>query len=169
MKTMKTLFIYLLLVVAALLITKFVPDLVLGLNYKPIYKYEIETESPKIEITEAKATKANGIIKGTITNQTDSAIENCLIKIVVLSDSNIVLGQEFLKAGNLDPQQSKEFECKFRYNNVTNFKISVAEEEKSLDLEYYGLIEHAETYYYIARFFIFASTPSFFFLKTIFK
>lgn len=159
MKRMKKFLIYTILVIIVIVATDFIADLCLESGYKPIYNYEIATTSPKIEIIEAKTTNANGTIKGTVTNETNQFMQNLFIKMELLSDIGNTLGTEYLQVGNLQPQQSKEFELNYRYNKVDRFVVSVTNEVTEEVLEYHPLIEHARTYFTIAKFVVFISLP----------
>lgn len=169
MKRMKTFLIYLILVIVVILSTDFIAEICLQSGYKPIPQYEIATTSPKIEVVEAKTTKANGVIKGDVTNTTNTLQQNLFLKIELLSDIGNKLGTEYLQIGNLQPEQKKEFELKYRYSNVSTFVISTTSEKTEEILEYHPLIEHAGTYYLIARFIVFVTTPGFFLLAPFIK
>ena len=97
MKRMKTCLIYIALVIAVILATDLISNLILQSNYKQISKYEISTSSPEILITEAKTTNANGLIKGTVTNKTEEFMQNMFLKVELLSNANSVLGEEYIK------------------------------------------------------------------------
>ena len=97
-------------------------------TYKPINDYEIEINSPKIEITEAKATYINGYVKGKVTNNTGEDIDNLYVKINFYSERNVDLGTRFAKIENLKQGETKDFEVKFKFQEVKNFKVNVTKE-----------------------------------------
>ena len=169
MKRMKTFFIYLLLVIGVIIATNIVPNIIFETNYRPITDYQIKTESPEIIISEAKATKANGTINGTIKNNTEKFMENYYIKIELLSDIGNVLGEEYIQAGNFQPGQEKNFELSFRYNNVKGFIATATNETTEREIQYHPLIEHFREYYILARIMIFIVNPAFSFWGLIFK
>lgn len=167
MKRMKTFLIYAVLVIIVILATDFIANIILETGYKPV-KYEITTTSPKISITQAETTNANGRIKGSVTNETTALIEGSFIKIELLSNIGNKLGTEYIQVGNLQPSESKEFEMKYRYSDVDNIVFSITNEKTEEILEYHTLIEHAGTYYKIARLITFTTYPSIFFLIALF-
>lgn len=107
-------------------------------TYKPINDYEIEINSPKIEITEAKATYINGYVKGKVNNNTGEDMDNLYVKINFYSERDVDLGTRFAKIENLKKGESKEFEIKFKYQDVKSFKVNVTNEaviEEGKDLQ----------------------------------
>lgn len=97
-------------------------------TYNPINDYEIEINSPKIEITEAKATYINGSVKGKVTNNTGEDIDKLYVKINFYSERNVDLGTRFAKIENLKQGETKDFEVKFKFQEVKNFKVNVTKE-----------------------------------------
>ena len=165
MKRMKTFLIYLLLVLAVVLLTNPLANLILSTNYKDITRYEITTTSPEINITESKATKVNGYIKGNVTNKADYFIPNVYVKIELKSDNGTTLGTEYIKMGNFQPDQSKDFSLDYRYSGVNGFIVSTtnkAEETKSIEDD--PIFQNVKKYYPIVRLAAWAITPGYLFL-----
>lgn len=163
---MKTFLIYLILVIAVILATDFLANIILESNYRQL-DYEIATTSPEITISTAEGTNSNGRIRGTIRNKTDSLMQDVYIKTELISDIGNVLGTEYLKAGNLQPDQKKDFELNYhRYYGVKKLVISTTNEVVKNEVNLEDIIKvpigNARTYYWIAKLIVFASMPQFF-------
>ena len=166
---MKTFFIYALLVVAVLLLTDVIINLCLNSNYREIKKYEIATNSLKIEITEARKTYMNGYIGGTVTNNTGSNIEKSYIKIELLTDLGNLLGTEYLKIDGLQENETKQFRLSYRYSDVDSFVISTVDEVVEEEVKLSPLIAKAELYFTIAKFIAWAALPPFYLISAFVK
>ncbi len=164
MKRMKTFLIYLLLVLAIVGLTDIIAKLLLETNYKDITKYEIATTSPEIKVEEAKATKVNGRIKGTVTNKTENFMEDVFVKVELRSKTNHARGTEFIKLGNFQPNQKKNFALSFKYADVDNFIISTTNAEEKTEEKIDPFIENVKKYYPIVRLAVWCVTPAFYFL-----
>ncbi len=166
MKRMKTFLIYALIVIAVILLTDVVANLILDTNKRTIKNYEIVTTSPAIEITEAKGTNIDGKIKGIVKNNSEEFVESAYLKVELKSKRGVTLGTEYKKMGNFQPSQSKEFELKYRYSGVDNFVISV-EKENEIDRDEAKtseFIKNASLVYRVARLIAWAITPGFYFI-----
>lgn len=119
---------WLILFILLYLFVDFICFASIKMMYKNLDKYEILVDTPKIEIKEAKGTYANGYIKGVLTNNTNSILENKFIKIDVYSDRNINLGTEYIKIEKLDLAKTMDFEVKYSYTDVSNYKIDIVDE-----------------------------------------
>lgn len=91
---------------------------------------EIVTETPIVEVLEAKATKQSGFIKGKVKNDTESKIEEKYIKIDLFSERDTYLGSKYLKIQNLDVNQEISFETQFEFSNIYRYELSVVEKER---------------------------------------
>ena len=165
MKRMKTFFIYLLLVLAVVLLTDVIAKIVLDTNYKDITNYEIASTSPEIKIEEAKTTRVNGKIKGSITNKTENFMQDVFVKVDLMSNTGKARGTEYVKMGNFQPGQSKEFSVKYKYADVTNFVISTVNNyEEKTEIEPDPFMENVKKYYPIVRLVAWCVTPAIYFL-----
>ena len=91
---------------------------------------EIITETPIVEVSEAKATKQSGFVKGKIKNNTESKIEEKYIKVDLFSERDTYLGSKYLKVQNLDVNQEISFETQFEFSNIYRYEISVVDKER---------------------------------------
>jgi len=127
MGRLKKFWIWLVLFVLLYLFVDFICFASVKLMYKNLDKYEILINSPKIEIIEAKGTYANGHIKGVLTNNTNSIIENKYIKVDVYSERDVNLGTEYIKIEKLDLAKTMDFEVKYSYTDVVSYKIDIVD------------------------------------------
>lgn len=105
-----------------------------GINstYKDIsQKSEI---SNQIIVDNAEATKVNGRIKGTITNNEENNISGKYLKVNLYADSGNLLGTNFLEIGNLETNQTKEFETYFKIQDVKSYDIGIVDEKVEEDM-----------------------------------
>jgi len=127
MGRLKTFRTWLILFILLYLFVDFICFASVKMMYKDLNEYEILVKSPKIEILDAKGTYANGYIKGVLTNNTNSIIENKYIKVDVYSERNVNLGTEYIKIERLDIGKARDFEVKYSYTDVANYKIDVVD------------------------------------------
>ena len=98
--------------------------------YEPIKRYEIQSEHPKIEVSEAKKTASNGYLKGSINNNGETELKGKYIKFTFYNANNADIGNEYIEIGNLGPQETKTYEAKFKYPNVESFVITVSDNKE---------------------------------------
>lgn len=96
--------------------------------YVEIGKFEVLKESPKIEIKESKATKMNGYVKGTITNNTDHKLTNEYIVVDCYSKYNNNLTTKYLKVNELEVGQSEDFKVQYRCQGAESIKVSTTDQ-----------------------------------------
>lgn len=167
MSRMKTFLIYALIVLAIILCTDGLSNIILESNYEDL-GYDIGVESPKIEILEAKTTKDNGRIKIRITNNTDKKIENKFLKIDLYSDIGNLLGTEYIKIEGIEKGETQEFELKYRQNNVHHFKLTMIDELPEKIYTYHVLTKEGRLLVVIAGLIVLYALPPFFFFNIFF-
>lgn len=127
MARMKTFRMWTLIIIAFFIYSTVITNLLLKDTYKNIYG-EVVTNSPKIEITEAKAGKNSGSIKGKITNDTDENINRIYIKIDFYSKHNTNKGTEYIEINDITENEKREFSSEFNFKNVEKYEVSYVEE-----------------------------------------
>ena len=157
---MKTFLLYALLVIGVVLLTDVISNLILGTTYKTITNYEVTTTSPQIEVKEAKTSKANGFIKGIVTNHSEQELQNKYIKTELMSREGTILGTEFYFIDSLPAKESQEFEIHYRYNEVDHFTISTVDEPIKPEVQYNFVIANAEKLYMVGRWVLFIAKPT---------
>lgn len=128
MGRMKTLFIYLILFIAMYLIVDVLVYFSTKDNYKELTNYEVDFSSPKINITEYKATYSKGHIEGTITNDTDKLIENIILKFDFYNKKGTYLGTKYYEIEKFNVGEKSKFDVNFWFEKVDNVKITIAKE-----------------------------------------
>lgn len=140
MSRMKTFFKYFLIVVIFYIFTNLMINAFFKISYKDMHGYRIEAEEVFVDVNEAKATSRNGYIKGIVKNNNDYTIENKYLKVSMLSKNNNVLGEKYVKIDKIEPEQLRNFEVKFDYDNVKTFKIELTD-TKPEDVDFLELIK----------------------------
>ncbi len=100
--------------------------------YTPMEKYEINTETPLITVNTAEASNMNGNVKGTIKNNTQEKMIDKYIRFDFYTPRDINVGTKYLKIDGLEVNEEKQFELGFKYDNVSNVKVSMAGEDDLL-------------------------------------
>lgn len=95
--------------------------------YQPIKSYDIQAENPVVKVEEAKKTNANGYIKGSVSNQTETELKGKYIKFTFYTKNDVDIGKEYVEIGNLKPQETKTYEAKFKYPNVERFVVTISD------------------------------------------
>ena len=104
-------------------------------TYDSISANQIISDSPKIEIIEAKSTNINGFVKAKITNNTENEIDNQYIKLDFFSKHDNNLGTKYLKVDNLSVNEVKEFIVQHKYHGVRRVEGTVITEATALELK----------------------------------
>lgn len=132
MARMKKFLIYLIIVIAVYFFVDFTSFAYIKTTYEDLTKFSIEIDSPKIKIKESKATYINGHIKGTVLNDENYTVDNQYLKFEFFSDHNTFLGKKYVKIDNLLPNDEKDFEVRFNLENVSNYKITLVDENEDI-------------------------------------
>ena len=128
MKRMKKFFIYLVLFVGLYLFVSIMTKLGMRENYKNIVNHEITLESPKVTISESKATYSHGYIKGNILNDTGNHLKNKYLQFDFYDKDNLYVGTEFKEIKYFNVKETISFELNYKYNNVEKIKIKFVDE-----------------------------------------
>lgn len=147
MKRMKTFLIYALLIVALWIFS----DIVIYFSINGTYKTKearVYVSSPEIVVTESKATYINGVIKGSIKNNTEEIIDDMYLKIDMYSPRDVNLGTKYIKIDNLKQNQIRDFEMGYKFTGVdyvtvtaTNSIENATEDQfKSEEATFYFLV-----------------------------
>lgn len=93
------------------------------------YKYKkVEVYTTAITEAEVQATSINGFAKCKVVNKTQSNIENKYIKIDCYSKKDTLMGTKYIKIDEIQPNEEKEFEVRFKFNRVDKAKIQIIDE-----------------------------------------
>lgn len=97
-------------------------------SYRYIGEYELNSTVGTIQITDSRATKVNGYVKGTITNNTNHLISKLYIVLQCYSKKDNLLGTEYTQVENLAVGETREFEIRYQYDDVDHYTITTTEE-----------------------------------------
>lgn len=127
MKTIKKFAKYVIWIIAFWIIS----DIAIYYGLNSIYK-KIELKNNienQIYIENAEATKVNGRINGTITNNKENNISGKYLKINLYSERGNLLGTNYLSIGELADNETKGFETYFKIQDVKSYDISISDEK----------------------------------------
>ena len=114
---------------------------------------KVETSFPEITIEDSKATFVNGFVKGSIKNNTDSAISEKYVKIDLYSPRNSKMGTKYVKIENLEPNQYQNFEMWHKYTDVDYAIITTVDNVENVPEEEF-LSQEEATYLIVGTVFI---------------
>lgn len=93
--------------------------------YIDLQNYEILVKEPKIEITDSKVSKNKGYISGKTTNNTGTLIKELKIKFDFYNEDGNFLGSEYKEIDYFNVNEVVNFDVKYYYQNVNEFKVSI--------------------------------------------
>ena len=93
--------------------------------YVDLQNYEILVKEPKIEITDSKVSKNKGYISGKTTNNTGTLIKELKIKFDFYNEDGNFLGSEYKEIDYFNVNEVVNFDVKYYYQNVNEFKVSI--------------------------------------------
>lgn len=128
MKTMKKFLKYLLIFVSLYILFDLL--ILLGTKglQKDIKKYTVLTNSPKIEIKEAKGSYSNINIKLSIKNDTKELINKTYLKFSFYNKSEKYLMSKYEEINKLNVGETKTFNLNYDLNNVDLFEVELTQE-----------------------------------------
>ncbi len=129
---MKVLFCYVLLFITVFVFSDIMIYLYTKSLYQPMEKYEVNIEAPQVTINVAEASNVNGNVKGTIKNTTQEKITDKYIRFDFYTPREVNVETKYLKIDGLEVNEEKQFELGFKYDNVSNVKVSMAGEDDLL-------------------------------------
>lgn len=130
----KNLLMYLIIFVAFYLFTNLMIYLFVHGSYKPMQNYNIEKSNIEVIVEDARTTNVNGYVKGKVNNNTGGFVRDKYLKFEFVSERNINVGNKYIDLTGLAEDESKEFEIKYKFENVNNFKVSTIEKEEMKDI-----------------------------------
>ncbi len=134
MKRIKTFFKYFLIVLILYVVTDILSFQIIKSTYID-KKLSADFESPKIEVTESKATITNGVVKGILTNDTGDTLKDKLLKLDFFSKRGVNVGTKYIDLGEVQNGDKYQFESAFNFDNVDNIKASLISKSEVPDLK----------------------------------
>ena len=125
---MKKLFKYFLIFIALFLFVELCTNFSMKERYNNEPKYKINVTSPKIEVTENKASNYNGYIKGSITNDTGEHLRNKFLQFDFYDKDDVYLGTESQEIKIFNINEKSSFNIEYKYTNVDKIEINFVNE-----------------------------------------
>ena len=137
MARMKTFAIYLLMFIGLYVGSQLIINAYIKTSYHKIEKYEINNDQLTVTIsnTSTRASKEDGYIEGTISNKTNEKSSEKYMKVELYSEKDVNLGEEYVKIGEMNPNEVKEFKIRFTCDNVKHFKIVFLTPEEKAEID----------------------------------
>lgn len=129
MKRMKTFFKYFIIFVAFYFLSNLATIELLKSSYRN-KEFTVDFDSPKIEITDSKATITNGYVNGIITNNTGSDLIGKILKLDFINSRGNNVGTKYIDFGNLLQGETKDFTSKFNFDNVDKIVASIMDKSE---------------------------------------
>lgn len=85
--------------------------------------------SSQISVDDAEATTVNGRIKGTVTNGEEDNLSGKYLKVDLYAASGNLLGTNYLEIGNMDSNETRNFETYFKIQDVKSYNINIVDEK----------------------------------------
>jgi len=123
MDRMKTILIYVLMIIGFYIFSNALIFVGLNTNYDAITsKGEVNRQ---IDVTRAEATLVNGRIRGTIKNDIENDLNGKYIKVDVFSKRDVLLGTKYLQINNLAQDGEEKFEVFFKAQDAEYYNIDI--------------------------------------------
>ena len=128
MSRVKQLFIYGLLIVGFIIFSLIMEDALIKSTHKKLSgvvdsSSEESSSGVTIENIEADASSSNGTIKFTVKNTSDTEKEG-YVKVDLYNDRGQKAITQYVKIDKLSPGESKDYELKFKGNNIKSYKLT---------------------------------------------
>lgn len=131
MQTFKKIIMWVAIMIVVYIGTDFSNFYIIASTYKDIESQITNSENINIIVNEAKATYVNGYTKITITNNTDTQINNRYILLDGYSKNNNCLVNKYIEINSLAPGEIKDIQISFKAQEVK--KVDIYESEKIQD------------------------------------
>ena len=86
-----------------------------------------QTEKPVINVTECTSNNKGGILKGTITNDSEVLINVIYVKAEFYDENNNLLGTKYSEIKYFNVGEKAKFEIEFNYENVSKVNVTATE------------------------------------------
>ena len=126
MDKMKKFLIYAILIAAFWLFSNILIYLAINSTYAHI-DTRVYTNAPEVTVSQSAATYVNGVVRGTIRNNTENTIQNQYIRLEFYSPRDIKLGTKYIKIEELQRGASQEFEMWYRFTGVNYVHVSITD------------------------------------------
>ena len=129
---MKIFFYYALFVVLFFILS----DILININFEVIYQNICRKDRiEQISIYQAQATKINGRIKGTITNDSGKLNDKKYLQLNLYSERDNILGTKYIDISDIKENESKEIKLYFKIQDVEYYEFCFTDEKVESEIE----------------------------------
>ena len=131
MDRMKTFFKYVIWLVLFYIFS----NLMIYLNIESTYQNIGRKDNlPQVTVYQAKATKVNGRIKGSIYNSEAHKITNKYLRIDLYSERDVFLGSKYIDVSTMRDDETRNFEEYFKVQDVDYYEMKFVDEKEEGEL-----------------------------------
>ncbi|MBO4816449.1 MAG: hypothetical protein J5507_06115 [Clostridia bacterium] len=130
---MKKLFKYFLMFIALFLFVELCTNFSMKERFNNEPEYKINVTSPKIEVTQNKASDYNGYITGTVTNDTGEHLRNKFLQFDFYNKDGVYLGTEVQEIKIFNINEKTSFNIEYKYTNVDKIEINFVDEVNKIE------------------------------------
>ena len=132
MDRMKTFFYYALFIVLFFILS----DLLININFEVIYQNIGRKDTiEQISIYQAQATKINGRIKGTITNDSGILKDKKYLQLNLYSERDNILGTKYIDISDIKEDETREIKLYFKIQDVEYYEFCFTNEKVESEIE----------------------------------
>ena len=135
MDRLKTFLIYLLLIIAFFMFSKFMEGALIKNMYYDMtgtvdgdFIYDGESAYVEIEVNEAKSTRMNGYVDLTITNKSKFDIGEAYLRVELYSKSDVLSITKYMDIQNLATGESRNYRLNFQGKYIKTYNITAENE-----------------------------------------
>lgn len=133
MDRMKTFLTYALLIIAFFVVSVLLENGLLLAMYSKIDGelngyYEQNTGKMSFENISAKACNVNGYINFDLINTTGAIVDKAYLKVELYNQVDLLSDTEYVEIRNMAQGENKNYNLKFKANNIEHFKVSIIKE-----------------------------------------
>lgn len=133
MDRMKTFFKYAICLIVFFAISMLLENVLLKSMYSKISgeidtHYSVTDTQFKVENISAKACNINGYVLFNLINTTGKDVEKCYLKLDLYNERDQLADTEYIEIDNLKEGETKNFNVKFKANNIEKFKAEIVED-----------------------------------------
>lgn len=126
MSRMKTFLKYAILIILFFIFSEIMININIETTYRNIGRKD---NLSQVTVYQAKATKVNGRIKGTIKNDTENKIEYKYIKVDFYSERDVLLGTKYIDVSAMRENETQNLELYFKLQDVDYYEMSFTNEK----------------------------------------
>lgn len=110
-------------------------NLMIYLNIESTYQNIGRKDNlPQVTVYQAKATKVNGRIKGSIYNSEAHKITNKYLRIDLYSERDVFLGSKYIDVSTMRDSETRNFEEYFKVQDVDYYEMKFVDEKEEGEL-----------------------------------